>query len=390
MSSTADTGPERPLTVLHLLPMLRTGGMERGVVRLAQRHDRRVVSPGICSFMEPDPRLVAELPGDVAVHVMHRRNGNDPAMVWRLTRLLRRLRPDVVHSHSWGSLVEGLVAARLARVRFLVHGEHGTMETRRWNLAVQRFAWSRVDRVLSVSSRLAERLSATAGFPLERVQVIRNGVDLARLQSGDREGARRALGLTNDALVFGTVGRLVPVKDQASLLRAARVVHEAGVQATLLIAGDGPLLGDLQGLARTLGIEDRVRFLGLRNDIEQVLAALDVFALSSTSEGLSNTLVEAMAAGLPVVATRVGGADEIVVEGETGLLVPPSSPEALGSAIASLLAHPSRRAALAQAGRARAAAQFSVESMVAGYEGLYRALATGAATSVRGRLGGPV
>ena len=271
--------------------------MERGVVTLAQCHDRRLVCPTICSFMEPDARLVAELPADVAVHVTHRRDGNDPAMVWRLTRLLTQLRPDVVHSHSWGTLVEGLVAARMARVRFLVDGEHGTMETRSWNLAVQRFAWSRADRVLAVSSRLAERLAATARFPRARIQVIRNGVDLGRWGAGDRGRARASLGLADDDMLCGTVGRLVPVKDQATMVQAVAAVRDAGLPVTLLVAGDGPLLGNLQDLAATLGIVGHVRFLGLRSDVEQVLAALDVFVFSSTSEGLSNTLIEAMAAG---------------------------------------------------------------------------------------------
>jgi sugar transferase (PEP-CTERM/EpsH1 system associated) len=292
-------------------------------------------------------------------------------MVWQISRVLRRERPDIVHTHAWGTLLEGLVAARLARVPVIIHGEHGTLQLKRHQRWLQRIGLSAADQVLAVSSRLAERITRDIGFPQQRIQTIRNGVDLARFVGIDREAARRALDLPMDVAVIATVGRLVPVKDQATLITALSIVRRRLPSALLLIAGDGPLRDALLAHARTLGIENNVRMIGHRPDVETVFSAADVFALSSVSEGLSNTILEAMASGLPVVATRVGGADEMVVEGETGLLVPASSPGELAGALATVLADAGRRSAMGAAGRARVHAEFTLDGMVRRYERLY-------------------
>ena len=225
------------------------------------------------------------------------------------------------------------MAARLARVPHVVHGEHGTMEVRPRNLRMQRWLWPRTDGVLSVSSRLAERMAAQVGFDLARIRVIPNGVDTGRFTPASRDSARAAFGLTADDVVIGTAGRLVPVKDQATLIGSLAALRSKGLRFTCVIAGDGPLHEALTAQSAAAGLADSVRFLGARNDIERVLAACDIFVLSSVSEGMSNTILEAMATGLPVVATRVGGADELVEEGTSGLLVSPQAPQALAGAL---------------------------------------------------------
>jgi glycosyltransferase involved in cell wall biosynthesis len=267
------------------------------------------------------------------------------------------------------------VAARLARVPVVVHGEHGTLQLKPYQARVQRLAWGRADRLLSVSSRLAERMSVTTGFSRDRISVIRNGVDLSRFGAVARGEARRALGIPGDTFAVGTAGRLVPVKDQAMLVAALGAMAASGIGFVALIAGEGPLKRDLEQQAAAAGIADRVRFLGHRPDIEQVFAALDVFVLSSSSEGLSNTILEAMASGVPVVATRVGGADELVEEGRTGLLVPPGSPEALAEALRDVGANASRRAAFGRAARERAESVFGLARMIGDYRDLYLDLA---------------
>jgi glycosyltransferase involved in cell wall biosynthesis len=241
---------------------------------------------------------------------------------------------------------------------------------------VQRWSWSRVDCLLSVSTRLAERMAHDIGFPPERVRTIHNGVELARFTGRpSRADARAALGLPSDAPVVGTLGRLVAVKDHATLLDAAARLSREGLNPFVIIAGDGPLRRDTEERAVALGIAPRIRLLGHRKDVETVLAALDVFVLSSRSEGLNNTILEAMAAGLPVVATRVGGADEMVIDGVTGLLVSPGSDEALAAALRRLLANAGQAAAMGRAGRARVERDFDLVKTVQKYERLYRTLA---------------
>jgi glycosyltransferase involved in cell wall biosynthesis len=214
------------------------------------------------------------------------------------------------------------------------------------------------------------------GFPLDRIQTIRNGVELSRFAGHmGREDARHALGLPAEVPVVGAVGRLVPVKDHVGLVEATALLGRDGLRPIVAIAGDGPLRADIETRAAALGVQGQVRLLGHRQDIDTVFTALDVFVLPSRSEGLSNTILEAMAAGLPVVATHVGGADEMVVDGATGLLVPPASPQALAAALRRLLLDPALRTTMGHAGRARVEKDFDLAETVRQYEGLYTDLA---------------
>jgi glycosyltransferase involved in cell wall biosynthesis len=222
-----------------------------------------------------------------------------------------------------------------------------------------------------VSSRLAETMARTTGFPADGIRVIRNGVDLSRFTSADRTEARRLLNLAPGEIAIGTAGRLVPVKDQALLLQALAILARRGAQFTGVIAGDGPLRAQLESQAAALGIAARVKFLGHRPDVERVYAALDLFVLSSKSEGLSNTILEAMASGRPVVATRVGGADELIEEDTTGVTVPPSRPEDLAAAIERFLRDPALLASMGAAARERALTRFALERMVREYTSVY-------------------
>lgn len=362
--------PRPPVRVLHVVAHFGPAGTEVGVSKLANLSDRALIETSICSSFPAPPRR-PRLEPDVTLHELNRRRGHDPRLIASLRALFRQTRPDIVHTHGWGTLCEGLLAARLAGVPAVIHGEHGTMEIRRRNLIVQRWVWSRVNQVLSVSSRLAERMAATVGFPRDAIRVIRNGVDLHRFAGVERDAARQALHLGASDLAIGSVGRFQPVKDHANLLQACARLHRRGHPHVLVLAGMGPLREQLEQLAADLGIHEHVRFLGHRRDVEWVLAALDVFALPSKSEGLSNTIQEAMAAGVPVVATHVGGADELVQADVTGQLVPAQDPDALAGALADMLSDEDRRRHMGAAGRRRAEAEMSIEHMVTSYERLY-------------------
>jgi glycosyltransferase involved in cell wall biosynthesis len=228
------------------------------------------------------------------------------------------------------------------------------------------------------------------GVARDRICVIRNGIDTNRFNPAARAAARQQLAIASDDVVIGTVGRLVPVKDQSMLLRAAAELKRRTRRFRLLLAGDGPLRDALQEQAHALGIQNEVSFLGERRDVEVVLAACDVFVLSSLSEGLSNTILEAMSTGLPVVATRVGGADELVDDGRTGVLVPPAQPDALATALASLIDDPAARRTMGAAGRLKAEREFSIARMAADYEALYATVAGGVSSLTRSDAGAPV
>ena len=367
----------RPVHVMHVVHTLRTGGMEMGVVKLANGLNPARVRSSICSTT-PAGEIKALIARDVPVIELARKAGADVRIVTALAGAFRRERPDVVHTHAWGTLLEGLVAARLAGVGAVVHGEHGTLQLKTHQRWLQRLGWSRVDRVLSVSSILAERMSESTGFPLARITVIRNGVNLNGFQAPGDHGVRASLQLAPSTFVIGTVGRLVPVKDHATLVKAAASLGTAGVPVAVVIAGDGPLGERLQAQARAADVD--LRLLGYRADIASVLTALDVFVSSSVSEGLSNTILEAMSASRPVVATRVGGTEEMVVEGETGYLIPAGDAAAMAAALHRLYAAADRGRALGAAGRVRVEREFALERMMARYEALYLDVASNEAS----------
>lgn len=379
MSASTLPTPTRPIRVLHIVSCLglngRTGGTEYGIIKLVNGLDPADVASAVCSTIDADPVFVGLLSDGVGYFQCGKREGNDWRLVPRLCRVIQAVRPDIVHTHAWGTLVEGLVAARVCRVPVLIHGEHGTLQTKPYQLRLQRWAWGRATRVLSVSSRLADTLAGTVGFPRERIEVIRNGVDLTRFGPMLREQGRVALGVSAAEVAVGTVGRLVPVKDQALFLRAVAVVAREGLACRAFIVGEGPLRAELSSLVDHLGLSGRVTFLGHRADVERVMAGFDVFVLSSRSEGLSNTMQEALCSGVPVVATRVGGADELVDDGRSGFLVPSGDVEAMGRALVALVGDRDRRHAFATAAAERATREFGFETMMRGYRDLYLALA---------------
>jgi L-malate glycosyltransferase len=368
-------GGRAPVRVMHVIYALQPGGMEFGIVKVVNGLDRTRVASSICSTAPIVGNMRSFVSPEVPVFQLRRRAGNDPKLVWDLYRLFRRERPDVVHTHAWGTLLEGLVAARLARVPCVIHGEHGTLQLRGYQARLQRWAWGRTTTVLSVSRKLAERMAEATGFPHERIVTIQNGVDVSRFSPSLREVAREDLGLASGQMVIGTAGRLVPVKDHANLVEALAILRDHDVAFTALVAGEGPLRAGIQALIAALGLQSHVRLLGQRADIERVFAALDVFVLSSTSEGMSNTILEAMASGAPIVATNVGGAEELVDDGVTGLLVPPQNREALAGALARMAASPARRREMGAAARVKAKSEFSLARMLGDYDALYLGLA---------------
>jgi sugar transferase (PEP-CTERM/EpsH1 system associated) len=321
--------------------------------------------------------LAERLDPGVGVLALGKRPGHDPRTFLRLARLLRRLRPDVVHSRNW-STFDAVVAARLAGIRTVIHGEHGRDiadpegRNRRRN-RLRRACASLVDRFVTVSDDLRRWLVEEVGIPARKVTTIANGVDTVRFAPGEGTGVRARLGLPPAGPIVGTVGRLDPVKDQATLLRAFARVRIDHPDAALVIVGDGPCRQALTTLVSELELTTSAHLVGERHDIAALLRALDVFVLPSIAEGMSNTLLEAMATGLPVIATRVGGNGQLVEHGVNGTLVPVQDASALAAAIGGYLGDRRRRACHGEASRRRAVERFGLDHMRAAYEELYGA-----------------
>ena len=305
----------------------------------------------------------------------------DPGALAALAALFRRGRYQVVHTHSSKAGILGRVAARLAGVPVVVHTVHGWgFNDRRPALvnraftAAERWCAGFTDALVTVTPRDTESgLALGIGRPA-LYTTIRSGIDVARFRTPRRPRAelRAELGLPAEAPVVVSVMRLVPQKAPLDFIAAAGRLLRDVPEARVLIVGDGPLRQLVETRCRVLGIRDRVVFTGLRTDVPELLAASDVLALSSLWEGLPRVIPQAMAAGLPVVATAVAGNAEAVADGVTGMLVPPHDPPALGAALAALATDGGRARTMGAAGRARAA-EYSVRRMVDDLEALYAA-----------------
>lgn len=354
----------RTTRVAHVCESLEMGGLEKLLVEFARHADRsrfdlRFVTLGERGYLADEIEALGW-----PVDALGRPSGLRPRAVFELARLFQREWVDVVHTHSEGPLLYGAPAARLAGVGRLIHTRHhgpdlGNNSSRaRKAVALVGRRW--VDRFVCVADDGA-RACVAEGVPAARVVTVRNGIDLSRFAyNGPTPGGPAAI-----------VARLVPEKDHATLLHAwGRVVAEEP-DFRLEIAGDGPCLSGLQALAGSLGLGHRVRFLGRVDDVAGLLGRTGMLILSSRLEGISLTLLEAMARGLPVVATRVGGNPEVVVDGETGLLVEPGLPDDLAAAILRLRRDPDRAHRMGLAGRQRAEDHFDIRRTIENYEAMY-------------------
>ncbi|MEO8680120.1 MAG: glycosyltransferase [Vicinamibacterales bacterium] len=359
--------------VMQLVLSLAPGGTERLVIEICRRLSS-VADSLVCCLDEPG-LWAAELAAiNIPVVSLGRAAGFQLSLAPRVARVMTEHRVDVVHCHHYSPYVYGLLASALkpgVRVVFTEHGRLSDAGPSRKRRLVNPMLSILPARICAVSADLKRHMIAE-GFPARRVEVLYNGIDPGqRPRPLQRQAARNALGIPHDALVVGTVGRLDKVKNLSALLGAHAVVVARHPSAILVIVGAGGEAAALEAEARALGIAESVRFAGYRSDVREQLAAFDVYANSSVYEGVSLTILEAMAAVLPVVATRVGGNPEVVVDHETGLLVA-GHPRALADALLRLASDPARRHAMGEAGRWRVKRHFSVTRMVEQYADAYR------------------
>lgn len=376
---------ERPRVTL-VVTRLNVGGASRQIRLLHMGLAERGFEPFVVSGREAarEGRLAVDGPNAAMIPTLVRemRPIDDVRAIRSIERLLREQRPSVVHTHLAKAGTLGRIAARRSRTPVLVHTFHGHVlrgyfspAVTRAYLEVERRLATRTDALVAVSQHVRDELLELGIGSPERWRVIPVGIELETYAgAGDARAAARArFDLPTAGPLIGIVGRLVPIKDLDTFLRAAARIAASHPDAAFVVAGDGELRPALEARARSL-LGDRVRFLGWVEDLPALYAALDVVVLTSRNEGTPVSLIEAGAAGRPVVATRVGGVSEVVDDGVTGWLVSPGDDVALAARVAGLLDRPEEAAAFGQAAKAHVAERFSAARTVEAHAELYREL----------------
>jgi len=367
--------------IAHVIHRFDVGGLESGVVNLINRIPSNQYRHAIIAMTEYTDFSKRLSNPNVTLHAINKREGKDLGAYLRLWKLLRQLRPDIVHSRNL-SAIESSVIATLAGVPYRVHGEHGRDihdidGTNVKYLRLRRFCQHFIQRYIPLSQDLESWLKNIVDVPDNKIVQLYNGVDSKKFSPV----ADNDLSLLNesffaeDSIVIGTAGRMMTVKDQPNLVRAFIVLlslmPEKRDQLRLVLIGDGPLRAECEKLIQDAGIENKCWLAGSREDVPQLLRRLDLFVLPSLAEGVSNTILEAMATALPVVATSVGGNAELVLVGKTGKLVASGSPVAMAKVLAEYIAMPDEMRAHGQAGRERVEAEFTMDKMVKNYLAVY-------------------
>jgi glycosyltransferase involved in cell wall biosynthesis len=352
--------------VAYVIGELGKGGAEYQLYELVRGLDRRRFEPRVYVlqaggyWVEPLRALgveVVELP-------------SAGSMDWRRLRALRRAlasyRPHVLHTVLWSGNAYGRLAAVGLGIAVVVAAERNVVRRPGWQRVLERVLDAVTTRYLVNSSAIVDELALRGGLPRAKMEVIHNGIDLARLPPFDpeRAGARAAAGFAPTRRLVAQVGRLEPQKDYPTFLSAAARIAAAVPDVDFVAIGEGTLRDALEAEAARLGIAARVRFTGLRHDVPAVLAGADLMVLASRHEGLPNVVIEAMATGAVPIVTDVGGARELVLPDETGVIVPIERPDAIAAAALALLASPERRRAMAVEGRRRIEERFTIDAMV--------------------------
>ena len=382
-----DAGPLRCMFVITSMPV---GGAETLLVNLMRRIDRQQIRPELICLKEPGP-LGEQIAGEFPLHARLLSSKLDVRVLPRLVRLLHRRRADVVITVGAGDkMFWGRLAAQIAGVPVIASALHstgwpdGVGRMNRWLTGI-------TDSFIAVADAHGKFLRDFEKFPAEKVRVIRNGVDCTQFRPcpSGRTDVRHELGLADETPLIGIVAALRSEKNHDMLVRAAQKLNDRFPNAHWLIIGDGPQRSAIESLVRLLQMEDRIHLLGTRHDTARWVAALDVFTLCSLNEASPVSILEALACGVPVVATDVGSVSESIIDGETGLLVPSENVDAMTQAIDHLLSNPELRSCMGIAGRELVLRTGSLQSMVDGYQrmmiDLYDARATIGSTAVATR-----
>lgn len=367
----------KKIKVAHVMNTIGGGGKELGILKLirhmdtSQFHNELVILNKIYENQVPDLDRFNIVELQIPA-------GNHPGTPFKLAKLFREKQYDIVHTRSWGALVEGVLGAKFARSPVIIHGEHGTFPEKFPHSLIQRIFWDRADCILSVSDVLGKKLSAVTGFDNRKVQVILNGVDenLFFPDTDLRTEFRRRFGFGESDFIVGAVGRFNPVKNFPMIIKGVQPLVQTNDIIELAHVGGGNMsekIGkELQTLSESLNVTKHVHFLGFQKEVNLMYNGFDVFTLTSFSEGCSNVIQEAMFAGKPVVATAVGGNVELVIDGKTGFLVESNNHQQWADSIRKLRNNPDLLREMGENSRKFAQENFSLKKMVSSYQQLYR------------------
>jgi sugar transferase (PEP-CTERM/EpsH1 system associated) len=378
MAGSAALASTGTLRIMHVVNYLRRGGMEFGILKLMAGLGAEKFEHRFCTTRKFDEDFVRAYGLERMLDVAAGSGKGLQFPLFRLKKIFQHYRPHIVHTRNWGAL-EAVPAARLAGVPVVIHSEHGYEVDNLRGLPMRqrlfrKMAYGMTDVVFAVTRELRDYHARQSWTDPERLRVVYNGVDTDRFAPNAEAWARvrRDLGIAETTCLIGSVGRMVPIKDYGTLLRAADQLLTRGADLAVLLVGSGPELDSLQRQAGAIdSLRGRIRFLGASDQVPDVLNAMDVFVLPSLGEGMSNTILEAMASGLPVVVTDVGGNPEVVGERNSGLLFQPGDAAALAQALDILITNPEGRRVWGSLARERAVTKFSLRSMMEQYKELY-------------------
>jgi sugar transferase (PEP-CTERM/EpsH1 system associated) len=369
------------IRVLHVVPRLGLGGTEKGVLKVIRGLDEAGFAHKICAVRGIDAEF-AEREGIAAeTYSADSQRKGFQFPLFRLKKIMQEFRPHIVHSRNFGAL-EAIPAARLAHVPVAIHSEHGYELEILQGLPLRRRVLCRcfygmADAVFTVTDDLRTYHAAQSWIPAHRFKVLYNGVDTERFSPNPRSAplVRSELGVPNGRFLVGSVGRLVAIKDHKTLLRAAENLLLRGLDVHVLLVGAGPEMRNLQQyVAQSSSLRERVTFTGASDRVPELINAMDAFVLPSICEGMSNTILEAMACGVPAVVTQTGGNAELIEEGRTGYLFPPGNVEMLSTLLSKLAENGATRREFGASGRQRAVEQFSLAVMIQRYHEIYTQL----------------
>ncbi|HZN66855.1 MAG TPA: glycosyltransferase [Tepidisphaeraceae bacterium] len=357
----------RALSVAQVVLSLNFGGLEYLCIQLCEELEKRGIRGQIISLTDGVLADEARQRG-VKTTLLGKKSGLDLKAILRLREIIKEEGIDIVHTHNFAPLVHGTLAAAGTGARTL-NTRHGPDPQ-----SAPRFIWGMNEVVVAVSDHSRQELIKFNKVNPEKLRVILNGIDLSDYASPPQETdiLRREFNLPPETKIVGNFSRLAAEKDQATLLRAFRILMDQGVNARLMIAGGGPLEGELKALASELNLNGSVHFLGFRKGIPDLLRSLDLYVISSVMEGLSLSLVQAMASGLPIVATKAGGNGEAVADGQSGLLVECGDHEGLAKSMKRILEDPETARRFAHRAREDAFRLFTIDRMAESYVELYR------------------
>ncbi len=364
----------KKIRIMHVLPSLEIGGMETALITLINGMDTDLFENQIFCFdfknyqNSIQHRLHDE---NIPIYIFEKGDGVDYWLPVKIARIMRKQRIDIVHTRNFAALLYGAIAAKLAGVPGVIADIRGRIpvdegqKCKRLSFLVSKF--------VGVSEDIKKMLAIDFKIKESKIQTIYNGVQISSNgQNSNLASLRAQLGLASNDFVIGTIGRLEPVKDYASLIRMSAPVLIKYRHAKLMIVGDGSQRAELEKLTQELGISSQTIFTGYQKEVSNYLQLINLFALTSISEGISNVLLEAMANSIPVIATEVGGNPEVVRHNQTGLVIPRSNLNQITEKIELLINNPELTKNLGLNGRKRVEEKFTIPKMVSEYQSLYR------------------